>query len=84
MGNRDNRSDFYENISGPFVFVIRDIHNNYRYFILSKEQFISISSKVEDDYDNLIRAKPIKPGSPMALPIKCILNFEDQWDNLWV
>lgn len=85
MGNRDKRDEFYRSITGPYVFVHIDIANRYRCFVLSKEQFILISSKIENDYDNLDRKKPLQPGSPMAIPMKIIeSDYEDKWDNLWL
>lgn len=83
LGNRDKRTAFYNEVVGPFVFVHIDLELNYRYFILSKKQFVDLSSKVESDYDVLPRKKPLKPGNPMTMPMKHILDFENQWDNLW-
>lgn len=84
MGNRDNRQSFYKEVSGPYIFVYIDHNNHFRYYILSKEQFINLSSKIEDDYDNLPREKEIKPNSPMAMPVKCLQSFENQWENIWL
>ena len=86
MGNRDksNRSLFYEDVSGPYVFVYIDINNNFTHYILSKEQFITLSNKIEDDYDNKPRNKPLKSGNPMAMPRRSILDYKDKWDNLWL
>ena len=84
MGNRDERQQFYNEVAGPYVFVYIDKLANFEYYILSKEQFITTSSKVEYDYDNLDRSKPIKLGSPMAMPKKEITQYKDCWDNLWL
>lgn len=84
MSNRDNRQEFYDNVSGPYVFVHIDINNQYSFFILSKEQFIETSSKIEDDYDKKERKIPLNPGSPMAYPIKNLDVFKDKWENLWL
>lgn len=84
ISNRDKREEFYSEIAGPFVFVHIDINGYFKFYILSKEQFINISSKVETDYDNLPREKPIQEGSPMAMPKKHLVEFENNWDNLWL
>ena len=84
MGNRDERQQFYEDVAGPYIFVYIDKTDNFEFYILSKEQFTTTSSRVEDDYDNLDRLKPIKPGSPMAMPKKEIEKYKDCWENLWL
>jgi hypothetical protein len=84
MSNRDNRQEFYDNVSGPYVFVHIDINNQYSFFILSKEQFIETSSKIEDDYDKKERKIPLNHGSPMAYPLKNLDVFKDKWENLWL
>lgn len=84
MGNRDKRHEFYKEIAGPYVFVYIDKDNNFSYYILSKEQFVAISSKLEDDYDNLPRKKPLAPGSPMAMTRSCLTDYENKWENLWL
>lgn len=40
-------------------------------------------SQIEYDYDHLSRMKPLQPHSPMAMPVKNLLEFENCWDNLW-
>jgi len=84
MGNRDNRHEFYKDVAGPYVFVYIDKDDHFTFYILSKEQFIEISNKIEDDYDNLPRVKHLKPGSPMSMPKKNIIAFENKWENLWL
>lgn len=84
MGNRDEREEFYKEVSGAFVFVYIDCNDLFHFYILSKEQFITLSRKIEDDYDALVRSKPIKPKSPMAMPRKQVLEFENKWENLWI
>lgn len=83
-GNRDERLSFYKEVSGPYVFVYIDKDNNFKFYILSKDQFIDLSSQIEYDYDNFPRSKPLKPGSPMAMPLKNLQEFENCWENLWM
>ena len=83
MGNRDERQAFYQEVAGPYIFVYIDKDDKFSFYILSKAQFISLSSQIEEDYDNLPRKKPLAPKSPMAMPKARIEEFEDQWDNLW-
>ncbi len=83
MSNRDERDKYYNEISGPFVFVYISFDNLFTYYILSRDQFVEISSKVESEYDLLPRRKAIKSKSPMAMPEKCIQGFKDKWENLW-
>lgn len=83
MGNRDNREVFYNDVAGPYVFVYIDSLNNIRYYILSKDQFVSLSRRIENDYDEKPRLKHLKEGSPMAMPLSEILQYENAWDNIW-
>lgn len=84
MGNREERDNFYKEVSGPFVFVYIDANDKFTYYILSKSQFVKLSSKVENDYDALPRKKSIRSKSPMAMPKRCIGTFENKWENLWL
>lgn len=83
FGNRDERLSFYKEVSGPYVFVHIGKDDDFKFFILSKSQFVDLSSQIEYDYDNIQRAKPLQPHSPMAMPLKNLLEFENCWDNLW-
>lgn len=84
MGNRDERENFYRDVSGPFVFVYIDQNCHFSFYILSKEQFVNLSRQIELDYDNLPRKKALTPNSPMAMPKSCIIEYENKWENLWL
>ena len=84
MGNRENRETFYNEIVGPYIFVHIDKDNNFSHYILSRTQFIQLSSQIENDYDydKYGNKKDLKP-SPMAMPRKYILDYKDKWENIW-
>lgn len=84
MGKRDERLRFYEEVAGPYVFVYIDKDDKFSFYILSRSQFVALSSQIEDDYDSLPRSAPLKPCTPMAMPRKCLLEFEGRWENLWL
>lgn len=83
MGNRDNREPFYDDVAGPYVFVYIDSLNNIKYYILSKDQFVNLSRRIETDYDKKQRLKPLQGGSPMAMPLSEIVQYENAWKNIW-
>lgn len=84
MGNHEEREQFYKEVTGPYVFVHIDINNNISHYILSRNQFVKLSSQIENDYeyDKDGNKKNLKPA-PMAMPRKYILDYKDEWDNIW-
>lgn len=72
-----------QKIQGPFVFVHMESVNDASFYILSKSEFIDIVNTTDDAYFNKPRIKPIKPDYPIALSLKDLKPFKDNWDSLW-
>ena len=69
-----NEEYLKENVKGAYVFVYikdKDGKPNFRYFILSREQFIKLAHKSQRHYTNgYNRAKDLKYEAPALLKIK--------------
>lgn len=68
-------------IKGPYIFI--HLGDTIDCYILSKSQFIEVVNRTDDIYYNKPRVKPIKDDYPIAVSIKDLLPYKDQWDNLW-
>lgn len=77
------RSPMDEKIKGPYVFVHMDSVDHASFFILSKDEFISLVNSSDDAYFNKPRTTPIKPDYPIALSLKELQPYKDHWDSLW-
>ena len=70
-------------IQGPYVFVHMESVDEASFYILSKSEFIDIVNTTDDAYFFKPRTKPIKPDYPIALSLKDLKPFKDNWDSLW-
>lgn len=77
----DTRNQMDNDVKGPYVFV--HLGDTVDCYILSKSQFIDIVNSTDDIYYNKPRTKDIRPDYPIAVSIKDLLPYKDQWDNLW-
>lgn len=80
--NRNQREDINEIITCPFVFVHIGKDNKVSYYILSKEQLIDLIIKTDDNYYNRKREVPLK-DYPIAINLKDLAIYNDEWSNLW-
>lgn len=72
-----------DKITCPFVFVHIDRQDIVRYFILSRKELIDVIETSDEDYLNKPRKKPVKLTNPVGIPLKYLLPFEDEWENIW-
>ena len=77
------RSPMDEKIKGPYVFVHMDSVDHASFFILSKDEFISLVNSSDDAYFNKPRTTLTKPDYPIALSLKELQPYKDHWDSLW-
>ena len=81
--NRSQRDQMEKRIQGPFVFVHMESLDDATFYILSKSEFIALVNSTDDLYYNKPRTKPIKPDYPIAVSLKDLIPYKDQWDSLW-
>ena len=81
--NHSERDKMDEKIQGPFVFVHMESVDDATFYILSKSEFIAVVNCTDDLYFNKPRTKPIKPDYPIALSLKDLTPYKNQWDSLW-
>ena len=84
IGLRHNeRSEIYNRVKGPYVFVHISSNEDISYYILSRDEFINLVNTTDDLYFNRARKHPIKDTYPIAVSLKDLLPYEDKWDSLW-
>ena len=69
-------------IKGPFVFVHISSSQDVSYFILTKDEMINLVNTTDDAYFARKKDKT-KDSYPIALSIKDVACFKDNWDSLW-
>lgn len=79
---RSQRADINDRITCPFVFVYIDKNSNIEYYILSRDQLINLILITDDEYYNRPRKEPLK-DYPIAISLKDLINYKDEWSNLW-
>ena len=80
---RSQRDNIDDNITCPFVFVHIDKSKNLNYYILSKNQLIDLILRTDDDYYNRGRENTLK-DYPIAISLKNLVEYKNQWGNLWL
>lgn len=80
--NHSKRSEMDSDVKGPYVFVWFDKEDTPRYYILSKTQFIFLVNATDDIYYNKKKNKSV--DYPMAVGLKDLCPYENQWGNLWL
>ena len=81
--NHNTRSDIYDRVKGPFVFVHIGPKEEVTYYILSRDEYIDLVITTDDAYFNRPRKQPIKDTYPIAISLKDLLPYKDHWDSLW-
>lgn len=81
--NHNNRSEIYKRVKGPFVFVYIDKNDNISFYILSRNDYINLVIRTDDIYFNKKKNKE-KDSYPIAITLKDLISYKDQWDNLWI
>ena len=81
--NHNNRSEIYKRVKGPFVFVYIDKNDNISFYILSRNDYINLLIRTDDIYFNKKKNKE-KDSYPIAITLKDLISYKDQWDNLWI
>ncbi|MBP6576845.1 MAG: hypothetical protein KA796_11975 [Chryseobacterium sp.] len=79
---RSQRNNILGKITCPFVFVHIDKTDDVRYFILSQNELVSLIIETDDEYFNRPRQITLK-DYPIAINLKDLLEFENEWDSLW-
>ena len=77
------RPQMEERIKGPFVFVHMESLDAVSYYILTQQELIDLVNRTDDAYFNKPRTKPIKPDYPIAVSIKELQPFRNNWNSLW-
>jgi len=80
----DQRDIIKDKIVCPYVFVHIDKNNIISYFILSRNEFIDLIEKTDDEYFNKPRKKAIKTNYPIAIKVSDLKIFKDNWDSIWL
>lgn len=80
---RSERNTMPTKIKGPYVFVHMDSVDQASFYILSKTEFINLVNSSDDAYYNKPRKQPIKPDYPIALSLRELQPYKNQWDSLW-
>ena len=78
----DNRDDMQNDIVGPYVFVHFHKDRTADFFIISKEELISLVFKDDDAYFGRKRTKAIRPDYPIAVSLELLKDYNGKWDNL--
>lgn len=79
---RSQRPEINDRVTCPFVFVYIDKDNNIEYYIISRNQLIDLILTTDDEYYNRPRKAPLK-DYPIAISLKDLAEFKDEWLNLW-
>ena len=79
----DKLQNMQTDVEGPYVFVHFRNGTTPDFYILDKDEFISLVLADDAVYFNRPRKKPIRPDYPVALSIKVLQPYKDKWENLW-
>lgn len=79
---RSQRHEINDSITCPFVFVYIDKNSNIEFYILSRNQLIDLILTTDDEYYNRPRKEPLK-DYPIAISLKDLTVYKDEWGNLW-
>ena len=85
---RSEREQMKDKIKGPFVFVHCEKDSFGResasFYILSKDEFITLVNKSDDAYYYGPHKRTIKEDYPIALSLKKdLIPYKDHWESLW-
>jgi len=71
-----------QRIKSNFVFVHISLKEEVDYYIVPRQELITLIKKRDDEYYNKQRSKPLK-NYPISVWIKDLGNYKDKWDNIW-
>jgi|GEM_PF-1414362 hypothetical protein len=81
--SHDKLQNMYSDVEGPYVFVHFKSGTTPDYYIIDKASFISLVLADDAAYFSRPRTRPISTDYPVAISVKALKPYKDQWDNLW-
>lgn len=80
-----NLDNGLKEINCPYVFVHIDADDNFSFYVLGKNELIETIKEVDKPYrdQRYKKGKVFSPKENVAIPLKYIEKYKNQWDNVW-